>query len=368
MPSFKDINNITYTSHDVANKLINSPLTGVHQQDLLLTYRQNTSQTGSVLMSNILDRLNHIGTQPISSIINLQTTLDGKVINPYTQEGSLIVSNSSSQPAELQIGTVGKFLKSDGTNPLWGNLPIADETTQGIIQVATEAERIAGINDTKAITPLKLQNNNNVIQRALDVGKPFNVIQPAVTLSPTVAIPVITAPKNDGGSFVAGLNILQYLSPANEVQNKSSAITFKNVSDVNLGTWLKTESPVTNNRILFPSNLYTLDVQPANEPVNYTVAVTLKVSTPNVNRQKFTVRLRRAVANPSGLFLFGTSIVSAFNQQTETDGTLVINAIFPTFVRGEDDPFVTGGVIVDLSLKEGTSQLAEVTTVRIYCK
>ena len=48
MPSFKDIDNVTYTSRDIADKLINTQLSGVRGQDFVLTRRQNTSQTGSV--------------------------------------------------------------------------------------------------------------------------------------------------------------------------------------------------------------------------------------------------------------------------------------------------------------------------------
>ena len=42
------------------------------------------------------------------------------------------------------------------------NIPDSDETTKGIIEISTQVETDAGTDDTKAITPLKLEQSDLV--------------------------------------------------------------------------------------------------------------------------------------------------------------------------------------------------------------
>lgn len=52
--------------------------------------------------------------------------------NPMTTRGDVIIENSSPAPARLAIGSAGKFLRSDGTDPSWQAPTDADLSTSDI--------------------------------------------------------------------------------------------------------------------------------------------------------------------------------------------------------------------------------------------
>lgn len=352
MPSFKDIDNVTYTSRDIADKLINTQLSGVQGQDLVLTRRQNTSQTGSVLMSNILNRANHTDTQAISTIDNLQQTLDSKITNIYTQQGSLIKSNSLNQPEELKIGTIGQILTSDGTNPLWLNIPISSESSQGIITIANQVETDTGTNDEKAITPLKLRNSSlatttqkGVTQLATQTEYFNKDNTKAITASNVYndvsktqfhifnTITGLTQAVAPNGSY----NILTAMLESAETQVGNIPVIFKTVGNVTQNKLLNQTTDV----IILPSPLYTYNVT----YTKYNVFVSCVLDIPVIPNNKVIelyIVIRRVdnsqVARSAPFTYTPTNALAGTRLDVECSSGLM-----PIFVNGESDVLCNTG-------------------------
>lgn len=389
MPSFKDTNNVTYTSRDIADKLINTPLSGLQGQDLVLIFRQNTSQTGSVLMSNILDRATHTGSQAISTINNLQPTLDGKITNIYTKQGSLIKSNSLNQPEELKIGTIGQILTSDGTNPLWLNIPISSESSQGIITIANQVETNTGTNDEKAITPLKLRNSslatttqkgvtqlatqteyfnkdntktvtaeniaNDVRQASFSiVNKSYNGTQQtdfgdSATWLPIAApqlIPTGDETLDGTGVFVPGLNLLGTMLSVNETNADLVDYTgfeFKDTTNTLLngnGKWFND----TDKKWLAPSPLNTFN-QGSNKKLFFRIRIPeFMITTQNSfagNAMYVYIRLLRYNFNAQDRKII--SQIPVVLSEINATSNIPYTFLYSTNIKGETDPFVSAG-------------------------
>lgn len=369
MPSFKDTNNVIYTSRDIADKLINTQLSGVQGQDLVLIRRQNTSQTGSVLMSNILNRATHTGTQAISTIDNLQQTLDSKITNIYTQQGSLIKSNSLNQPEELKIGTIGQILTSDGTNPLWLNIPISSESSQGIITIANQVETDTGTNDEKAITPLKLRNSslatttqkgvtqlatqteyfNKDNAKAITANNVYNDVRLAkfsVSNSATGLTQVVAT----GGSY----NLLTPLSEANEAQLGNIPIVYKNTANVVQNKILDE----ANDKFLFPSNLNTFNLSYTSYLIRVVFTVNIP-ALPNDSSTEFAIAIRRVIDNSevASVTFFKTTGAAVTNKQ--------YTGFLKTFVNSETDPYVLDGCSLFIENSAGSQTAVTLTSANI---
>lgn len=77
-----------------------------------------------------------------------------------SSQGDLVTGDSSGNPTQLAIGANGKYLKSDGTDPGWADLPVASESQAGIVELATVAEVDGGSATDKAVTPDTLAGSN----------------------------------------------------------------------------------------------------------------------------------------------------------------------------------------------------------------
>ncbi len=64
--------------------------------------------------------LNSLG----SLVAGLTTTVNGKITNPMTTQGDLVVGGSGGAPARLGRGSSGQFLSTSGSNLVWANLPV----------------------------------------------------------------------------------------------------------------------------------------------------------------------------------------------------------------------------------------------------
>ena len=86
------------------------------------------------------------------------TGLADITVGPITTRGDLITGDASGDEQRLAIGASGRFLRSNGVDPLWvaivaGDLPSASVAAKGIIEIATVAEQEAGTDTTRATTP-----------------------------------------------------------------------------------------------------------------------------------------------------------------------------------------------------------------------
>jgi hypothetical protein len=371
VPTFKDINNIEYSSTDIEQELLSAILSGVHQQDLLMAYRQNTSQNGSILMSNILDRNNHTGTQDISTVDGLQTALDLKydASNP----------NAYEIPAQLNVRDTDNRARANHTgvqdiSTITGLQTaldrVATETTQGIIEIATQAEADTGSDDVRALTPLKLRNSSlatttqkGVTQLATQT-EIFNKNNTKAATGENIANDVRLA-QFSVGNGITGLtqniaiggsyNVLTSLLQSTETQSGNISVPYKNISNTAQSTFLDE----VNNKFLFPSNLYTYN----NTYVQYQIRCSFIFNITDTSGQttKLNVRLRRVIDNsivPGGELNYLRSDLPA--------GTgIILPVLFATFVNSETDPFVLNGCYISLDNDAQSSDAITLTDINI---
>ena len=89
---------------------------------------------------------------------NYKITGNQIVKNVITTQGDLIIGNASAVAERLGIGSSSQVLTSNGTVPVWQNLPAATTTTQGVTQLATQQEYFDK-NNAKAITSENIAND-----------------------------------------------------------------------------------------------------------------------------------------------------------------------------------------------------------------
>ena len=135
-----------------------------------------------------------IGTSPIPVSAYMETLLDDENAlearttleaqeDVITTRGDLIKGSSTNAPERLAIGTTGKYLKTDGADPSWEDLPTASQIIPGIVELLTNAEQATGTDSTRAAT-------------AASILSLFG----ASTLATTGSVKI---PVNVGGTFTA---------------------------------------------------------------------------------------------------------------------------------------------------------------------
>lgn len=141
------INGVNYTNSGTSF-VVNPAASGQSRIDLIIA-----DSDGEYKRIQGIESASNPGSKPLPlntllvSILNVSDSLATEI--PSTSISDLISSDSGNV---LVLGTDGKLYVSSG-----GSVLDATETVKGKIQIATEAQRVAGSNDTTAITPLKLK-------------------------------------------------------------------------------------------------------------------------------------------------------------------------------------------------------------------
>ena len=153
-----------------------------------------------------------------------------------------------------------------------------------------------------------------------------------------------------------GYRLTSGLLEANEVQLANQTVVYKDTSDVVQSTFLDE----TNDKFLFPSNLYTFDAT----FVRYTIRFVLVVDYPALSNKviKYYVRIRREVDDS---IIFSREFIQT-DFPAETG--VIVSSIIETFVNSETDPFVVDGVYLDVlndSNSNGDVTLQDVS-IRIF--
>lgn len=160
------------------------------------------------------------------------------------------------------------------------------------------------------------------------------------------------------GGVVGGssYNMLIPMLEANESQN-GYIPTFKDKNDITQTTYLDE----TNDKFLFPSNLYTFN----NNYICYILRIIVTIDYPSISansKTTFSIRLRRFIDN---------SIVSRkkidLKDAPATTGDIYTSE-FLTFVGGETDPYVVDGMYVDIINEEASDTSITLTNgnIRIF--
>lgn len=233
----------------------------------------------------------------------------------------------------LKGGVDGQFLGANLGNPEWQNFPVADETTQGIIEIATQTEYLNKDNG-KAITANNVYNDVRLAN--------FSVSNSATGLTQVVAI---------GGSY----NLLTPLLEANEEQVGNIPIVYKNAANVVQNKILDE----ANDKFLFPSNLNTFNLSYV--PYLIRVIFTVNIPTiPNDRSTEFTIAIRRVIDN---------SEVASIDPFVKTTGAAVTNkqytAILKTFVNSETDPYILDGCRLFIENSAGSETTVTLTSASI---
>lgn len=171
-PSWQPVaeSDVTNLTTDLAAKLTN-PITT--RGDLIdggvagAPQRLAVGSSGSFLRSN--------GTDPSwqsiaeSDVTNLTTDLAAKLTNPITTRGDLIDGGTSGVPQRLAIGTSGKFLRTNGTDPSWQTIAESDVTNL-VSDLAAKAIVDVTAGDYQAIGPSYVAGSTG---KAADAGTVF---------------------------------------------------------------------------------------------------------------------------------------------------------------------------------------------------
>lgn len=267
------------------------------------------------------------------------------------------------------------IVRGVGNYKITGDNIIADasETLKGKIEIATQAETDAGIDDLKAITPLKfvegLKNSSLAtttqkgVTQLVTPAEYFNKDNVKVITPRDVANDVRLARFSVGNS-ATGLtvavapngtyNLLTAFLEANEVQNGNIPIIYKNTANVVQNTILDE----ANDKFLFPSNLNTFNL--AYVPYLIRVIFTINIPIiPNDRSTEFTIAIRRVIDNSevaSTTFFKATGPAVTNKQYT---------AILKTFVNSETDPYVLDGCRVFIENNSGSETQITLTSVNI---
>ena len=120
----------------------------------------DVTPAGAMSSTNVQAALEEIQTDATTGITNAaaaQTTANAAIPKSIIDaKGDLIAGTGSDTSARLAVGSDGKYLRaksSEGTGLEWGSLPTADATTQGIVELATDAETETGTDTARATTP-----------------------------------------------------------------------------------------------------------------------------------------------------------------------------------------------------------------------
>lgn len=252
----------------------------------------------------------------------------------------------------------------------------ASETLKGKIEIATQTETDIGIDDLKAITPLKfvegLKNsslatttqkgvtqlvtpaeyfnkNNTKAITSNDISNDVRLARFSIGNSATGLTQAVTV----GGSY----NFLISFLSTNETQASNIPIVYKTTANATQSNFLDD----VNDKFLFPSNLNTFNLTYV--PYLIRVIFTLDIPIiPNDRSTEFTIAIRRVIDNSevaSTTFFKGTGSAVTNKQYT---------AILKTFVNSEADPYVLDGcrVFIENSAGSETAITLKSVNLRIF--
>jgi|14BtaG_2_1085337.scaffolds.fasta_scaffold00387_5 hypothetical protein len=170
----------------------------------------------------------------------------------------------------------------------------------------------------------------------------YSVIQESDT-SGSPPRPPVGNPFATGGSFVTGYNLLTTFTTANENKFGGANTVYRDVTNNVQNTFLAEDPTPANNKLLFPSSLHTY-----NEGyVSYSIRVNIKATAAGTfagNNGHYYVRVIRFGLNTIARN-YGAFIVS---DSSNGDRILVPTMTLNTFVDSESDPFVNGGIVIDI--------------------
>lgn len=308
--------------------------------------------------------------------VNTNLVINGTPVTSLT--GDPVITQKTSDLGDgglLQTADEIIIKRGTGNYKVNGGNILADasETLKGKIEIATQAETDAGIDDLKAITPLKFveglknsslatttqkgvtqlvtpaeyfsKNNTKVITPS-DVANDvrlarFSVGNSATGLTQAVAV---------GGDY----NILIPLLSTNETQASNIPIVYKTTGNATQSKFLDN----ANDKFLFPSNLNTFNLA----YVPYLIRVIFTVNIPTISNDRsteFTIAIRRVIDNSevaSTTFFKATGPAVTNKQYT---------AILKTFVNSETDPYVIDGCSVFIENNSGSETQITLTSVNI---
>lgn len=133
---------VTNTNVNPVTDLSESYWKLILNRDSVITYSQTTAYTRSLLTSgSAAAARTSLGFTTIGSNVGTaSTTAAARTAIGMTGVGSTIVTQGSTSAVRTYLGVVS-----------------ADESTEGLVTRASDAESISGINDTKFLTPKKLR-------------------------------------------------------------------------------------------------------------------------------------------------------------------------------------------------------------------
>jgi len=254
--------------------------------------------------------------------------------------------------ALLKSGVDGQFLGSNLGDAEWQDLPVASEEMQGIIEIADQAEYFNKDN-TKAITSENISNDIRKASFSIS-NKTYNGTQQtdfgdSATWLPTTAPQLIPTGDEtlDGGSFVAGLNLLGTMLDTNETTYNDlgdySGFQFKDTVNAQLngtGRWFDN----TNKKWLAPSPLYTFN-ESANKKLFFTIRIPeLMITTQNSfngNAMYLYVRLLRYNFNAQNRKII--SLIPITLSGIGATANIPYTLLYSTNIKGETDPYVSAG-------------------------
>jgi len=251
----------------------------------------------------------------------VQSALDVKLT---TQDIANIVISLLGTAASQDTGI------TDGTIPL---ISTGDKLDNGLLNTATELQ--AGI--AQIATNLEVFNKNaDKILTASALANDVRLNSYSVNNSVSSLAQVIAPGAN--------YNLLTSFLEVNEAQAGNLVIVYKDINNLTQNTYLDE----ANNKFLFPSNLYTYNL----DKVPFTIRITLVYDSSALSSSQsnaLNVSIKRVVDN-SAIF---SEDFALSNQPAKTGA--VRTFISKTFVNGESDAFVLDGCYVDIT-SESTSQ------------
>ena len=165
-----------------------------------------------------------VGTLPGHALLDGSTHTD--TVAQLVTRGSLVVGNVTPKWDELGIGTTGKFLRSDGTDPSWQLLGSADVATAGAVM-----DTDFGVNGLMVRTGAGAYTNRSI---AVADAKLTIVNGDGVSGNPTLGFGSVAASDLSNGVSGSGAVILQDApnidNPTIRASNDTNVLEFAGVT------------------------------------------------------------------------------------------------------------------------------------------